>query len=128
MADLLLVDGDAAARAVHARLLEYAGHVVAAAASGAEALDLLRASGRRFDAMVIDLALPDTDGFALVAAARRIVPSLPALAIAEGGDRIGQDLAQLAAHLGADGVLRKPTRPAILLAAVTRLLAPCEPV
>jgi CheY-like chemotaxis protein len=127
MADLLLVDGDTAARAVHARLLEHAGHEVAPAATGAEALDLLRAGGHRFDAMVTDLALPDTDGFALIAAARRIAPSLPALAIAEGGDRIGLDLAQLATHLGADGVLRKPTRPAILLAAVTRLLVPCDP-
>jgi CheY-like chemotaxis protein len=124
MADILLVDDDPASRAEHARLLDCAGHEIALAATGTEALDRLRHAGRRFDAIVTDLLLPDTDGFELIAAIRRLAPSLPVIAIANGGSRIALDLARFAEHLGADRILRKPVTAAVLLAAVARLLGP----
>jgi CheY-like chemotaxis protein len=122
MAHLLLVEHEAASRAMHAQLLEVAGHTVAFAATGAEALDCLRNAGRRFDAMVTDLLLPDTDGFALIETIRRTEPELPVIAIAESSSRIALDLARFAEHLGADRVLRKPVTPAVFLAAVIGLV------
>ena len=60
---VLLVDDDAAFRGLAARILASWGHRVVEAGTVAEAL--ARAADRRPDVAVVDIGLPDGDGFTL---------------------------------------------------------------
>jgi two-component system, chemotaxis family, sensor kinase CheA len=66
---VLLVDDSAFFRDLLAPLIKAAGYRVIAAASGAEALSMLK-SGKQFDAVVTDIEMPDMDGFDLTTALR----------------------------------------------------------
>jgi signal transduction histidine kinase/DNA-binding response OmpR family regulator len=65
---LLVVDDSRVNREVACRLLEHRGHEAVAAANGREALTALDTA--KFDAVVLDIEMPDMDGFALTAAIR----------------------------------------------------------
>jgi two-component system, chemotaxis family, sensor kinase CheA len=66
---ILLVDDSAFFRNMLAPVLKAAGYKVATADSAAQALALLK-SGRRFDVILTDIAMPEMDGFALAEALR----------------------------------------------------------
>lgn len=65
MSRLLVVDDDENLRQVLATLLEAAGHSVAAASDGAEALK--RLEGEKFDLMVLDVWMPRMTGLEVLA-------------------------------------------------------------
>jgi CheY-like chemotaxis protein len=74
---VLIIDDDARFRALARALLEASGYaVVGEAADGRQALEAVR--GLRPDAVLLDVQLPDTDGFAL---ARRLVDADHALRV-----------------------------------------------
>jgi two-component system sensor histidine kinase/response regulator len=58
---LLLVEDNATNELLAVTLLEKAGHAVATAVNGKDALDIL--SQRRFDAILMDVQMPEMDGF-----------------------------------------------------------------
>jgi PAS domain S-box-containing protein len=62
---LLLVEDHDSTREVLARILQRAGHVVKAAATGGEALKIAE-SNKPFDVVISDLGLPDQNGFDLM--------------------------------------------------------------
>jgi two-component system chemotaxis sensor kinase CheA len=66
---LLFVDDSAFFRNMLSPVLKAAGYEVTAVSGGQEALALLR-KGKRFDALVTDLDMPEMDGFALAEAVR----------------------------------------------------------
>jgi two-component system chemotaxis sensor kinase CheA len=66
---LLLVDDSAFFRNMLAPVLKAAGYEVTSVSSAQEALALFK-KGRRFDALVTDIDMPDMDGFALAEAVR----------------------------------------------------------
>jgi CheY-like chemotaxis protein len=76
---VLVVDDAADLRELMAISLRLAGAVVTTVASGAEALDLLRSSeaASAFDAVVIDVQMPDVDGWDVLAAVRALGASAP---------------------------------------------------
>lgn len=98
-------------------LLESRGWQTATAGTGAQALVLAEAGG--FDAMILDVMLPDTDGFAV---ARRLrdkglgLPILMLTARAELEDRL------LGLRAGADYYLTKPFSNDELLACLGALM------
>jgi two-component system chemotaxis sensor kinase CheA len=67
---LLLVDDSPFFRNMLTPVLQAAGYEVTAAASAAEALDLLK-SGREFDVAITDIEMPDMDGFQFAESLRR---------------------------------------------------------
>jgi two-component system chemotaxis sensor kinase CheA len=67
---LLLVDDSAFFRNMLAPVLKAAGYDVTSVSSAQEALELFK-KGRRFDALVTDIDMPDMDGFALAEAVRK---------------------------------------------------------
>jgi PAS domain S-box-containing protein len=81
---LLLVEDHDSTREVLARILRRAGHEVHGAATGSEALMLLR-TARPFDALISDLGLPDRNGFDLLREIRTTHPALPAIALSGYG-------------------------------------------
>ena len=104
------------------QLLMRRGHTVQTATNGREALELLDAS--RFDLMLLDLHMPEIDGFEVIRAIRERERStgehLPVIALTarsrpEDRERV------LAA--GMDDFLPKPIQAAKLFAAIERVLA-----
>jgi PAS domain S-box-containing protein len=75
---ILVVDDNSAVRAITAIMLRTLGHDAIEAAGGEDALDLLE-HDRRFDLLVVDLAMPNMQGDEFVAKARELIPSLPVL-------------------------------------------------
>ena len=75
---MLLVDDDALVREVTAGLLAELGHVVVAAESGQQALEVLRLDAR-IDVVITDHAMPGMTGTELAAAIAALRPDLPVI-------------------------------------------------
>ncbi len=113
---VLLVDDDTRLAGMVSAYLDAAGFVIEKAASGKAAFDALARA--RFDAVILDLMLPDCDGLDLC---RRIraqsdVPVLMLTARGEETDCI------VGLELGADDYLPKPFNPRELLARLRAVL------
>jgi CheY-like chemotaxis protein len=109
--DVLVVEDTPDSLEFVRELLESAGHRVACAATGAEAVRLGRA--RRFDLILLDLVLPDVDG---VEVARRLAETkTPVVAMSAHLDRWSEEEAHRA---GFRRFLPKPFKTAELLAAI----------
>jgi hypothetical protein len=119
MHELLVVDDDPASRYATTRLLQHAGFRTREAATGAEGL---AAADDSISAMVLDIHLPDIDGFELCRRLRlrRDTNWLPVLhltaAYVTDEDKVrGLDS-------GADAYLTHPVEPAVLVATVQALV------
>jgi DNA-binding response OmpR family regulator len=99
---VLVVEDDAAARALVSGAAGAEGFAVTEAATGAAALALLRA--RPVDVVVLDLGLPDRDGFALLGEITRA--SRAPTIVVSGDARLESRVAGL--RLGADDYVVKP--------------------
>ena len=120
MAKILVIDDDEQIRAVLGKMLQVAGHEVAAAADGAEGLE---AFGRQpFDLIISDVLMPKKGGPETIAALRSIRPGLKIIATYGGGHLAGVDSLVTAESLGADRLLAKPIPLEELLATVSDLL------
>ena len=124
-ARLLLIDDDARLTAMLGDYLRAAGFGVEVAPSLAAGRALLAAGGA-FDALVLDLMLPDGDGLDLCRELRaqpatRALPLLMLTARGEPTDRI------VGLELGADDYLGKPFEPRELLARLKALLRRAQP-
>ena len=124
-ARLLMIDDDARLSAMVGDYLRGAGYKVDVAGSLAQGRE--RLAGEPFDALVLDLMLPDGDGLDLCRELRgnprtRQLPLLMLTARGEPMDRI------VGLELGADDYLPKPFEPRELLARVKALLRRATPV
>lgn len=111
-ARVLLVDDNEINALLGRAALEHAGHPVAVAADGEEALaaiEAARAEGRPFAAVLMDLHMPGLDGFAAIRALRAAEPPQGprALVVALTADAT-PEAAERARICGADAVLVKP--------------------
>ena len=112
---ILVVDDDHDVRAIMTSFLTDIGYVVHEAESGDTALALQKAL--RPQLMIIDFAMPGTNGADVVKAARALQPSLPVLFVSGYADS-----AALEAAMGSAPFLRKPFLPAELALAVRTAL------
>jgi PAS domain S-box-containing protein len=117
---ILVAEDNAVNLRLVSTMLEKAGHLVIAASNGREAV--AAATGDRFDAIFMDVQMPEMDGFEATGAIRRAeratggrVPIVALTAHAMKGDRE----ACLAA--GMDAYLSKPVRAAELLTTLSRV-------
>ena len=121
---LLLIDDDARLTAMVSDYLHGAGYAVVSAGSLAAGRRLLQSES--YDALVLDLMLPDGDGLELCSELRanprtRALPLLMLTARGEALDRI------VGLELGADDYLPKPFEPRELLARLKALLRRAQP-
>lgn len=108
---ILVVEDDASIRGFIAGGLEQAGHRAEQAGLGAEAIE--KATAAPYDAAIVDLMLPDLDGFQIVRLLRERRLSR-AILVLSARDAVRDRVAGLT--LGADDYLGKPFDMAELLA------------
>lgn len=116
---LLVVDDDDLVRQTYRHVLGQFGFDVTSAESGVAALDLLRHRGG-FDAMVLDLSMPDLDGLATLEQARAECLSLPPVLLVSGDPTRVAGVAL--EDLGIRRVLTKPFRTVELVEQLRRLV------
>ncbi len=117
MATVLHIEDDAGSRLLVRKLLQAAGHEVVDAESGLQGIRL--AESRRPDLVLVDINVPDLDGYEVTLRLRGI-PSLegtPIVAITAEGDR------ETSLAVGADGFIAKPIDAREFPAAVARFLS-----
>jgi two-component system, OmpR family, copper resistance phosphate regulon response regulator CusR len=114
---VLLVEDDDTLRESATAYLRASGFAVDPAATGKMARELAAVSP--YDAVVLDIGLPDDDGFSLCTAFRSRVPA-PRILMATARDAVDDRIAGL--DLGADDYLVKPYALGELVARVRALL------
>jgi len=108
---VLIVDDDKLTRWSVSRILTRAGYQVQeAAAAGLAAI-----AGDLPDAVLLDIVLPDGNGFSVLRTIHETHPRLPVILITAHGS---EETARMARDLGARGHLIKPCNPAELCAAL----------
>ncbi len=108
---ILLAEDHAVNQAMAVHLLRKMGHTVKVASNGREALEMFGKDGQNFDAILMDIQMPEMDGFEATAAIRGIekeggerVPIIAMTAHALKGDR------ERCLAAGMDGYVSKPVR------------------
>ena len=114
---ILLVDDDERLRVAAAKVLAAQGYRVLVAASGREALDVLRQQAVVL--LISDLRLPDLDGIALLKQARELLPDTEVVMITGHGSI---EKAVEAMRHGAYDFIEKPLDSAALLKTVSKAL------
>jgi CheY-like chemotaxis protein len=119
---VLLAEDNVVNQRLAVSLLERRGHTVVLAGNGREALEAFETD--RFDVVLMDVQMPEMDGFEATAAIRarengtaRRVPILAMTAHAMKGDR------EMCLRAGMDGYVPKPIRVAELFAAIAHVTA-----
>ena len=117
MATILVIDDDPYIRELVGTLLKDEGFEIHEAVNGRDALKKL--SDRKTDLCVLDLMMPDMDGFEFCRHARKYYDELPILMLTAKGD-ISQKVKSF--ELGADDYLVKPFENMELIMRVRALL------
>lgn len=118
---VLLVDDNAVFAETLRLALEHAGVVTTVVASGAAALAQLRRTA--FDAVLLDILMPDQDGIETLLQLRQAHPAAAVIAMSGGGRIAREDALLLARRLGAVAALAKPFALDELLHAIGRVAA-----
>ena len=113
---ILLVEDDARLAEMLTEYLGQAGYTVTVAPLGATAL--AERSAAAFDAVILDLMLPDMDGLE-VCRQLRVTDDIPVLMLTARGDAVDRIVGL---ELGADDYLPKPFQPRELLARLRAIL------
>ena len=114
---ILVVDDEEVVRLSCRRVLTGAGYNVEEAADGMEALKLVRE--KPYDLLILDIMMPQLDGFTVLQAIREERPEA-AFIIITGLDQTG--IAIRAAEMGVAGYIGKPFDPDELLSKVAHAL------
>jgi two-component system, OmpR family, alkaline phosphatase synthesis response regulator PhoP len=115
MPTVLIVDDDAAIRDVLGAYLKHAGYVLLEAENGIRALE----QAGKADVVVLDLMLPEVDGFEVAKVLKRDYPELPILMLTA---KAAEDERVLGLELGADDYVVKPFSPREVVARIKALL------
>ena len=125
MKRILVVDDDPLVSLSIQLTLERAGFQAVLADGGVTGLHALEA--QRFDAMIVDIFMPEMRGFESVRVFHQRAPDVPLIAISGYAfahhSAPAPDFLRMAIELGATRCLRKPFTPAALLAVIAESLA-----
>lgn len=115
---ILVVDDEAKIRLLIRKYAEFEGNEVTEAENGMEAVNLCRQSPDRFDMIVMDVMMPELDGFSAVAEIRKIASPAVIMLSARGEeyDKIH------GFELGVDDYVVKPFSPKELMMRVNAVM------
>ena len=119
---VLVVDDSRLNRQTLSRLLGTLGHEVVEAEDGRVALDLLGDDGAGIDVVLLDLVMPELDGFAVLAAIRAN-PDLARIPVIVVSGLDDLDGIVRCVEMGAADYLPRPIKPTLLRARVATSLA-----
>jgi two-component system CheB/CheR fusion protein len=117
---ILLVDDAADTLESLAELLRIEGAQITAACSGADAVAAVKEATEPFHLIISDIGMPDMDGYALLAALRKLEATAAAPAIALSGFTRAADVGQ-ALQSGFGAHVGKPVVFAQFIAVASRL-------
>ena len=125
MARILVIDDDSMIRAILKEMLSRAGHEVAEAGDGDEALELYKADP--VDLVITDLFLPPSGGLTLITQLKELNPearifAISGVALTDTEVRYETNPGQLAMERGALRTFRKPFSKQEMLEAVAECL------
>ena len=122
-ARVLVVEDNAINQQVAREILEGYGVLVEIAANGRQATEMISAEPDRYDAVLMDLQMPEMDGYEATAAIRSLVDSttLPIIAMTA---HVLQTEKQRCMNAGMNDYVSKPVDPKLLLAALARWIKP----
>jgi len=118
---IAVVDDVQAVRSGLGRLLRSAGYEAAAYPSGDEFLDSLEAIHP--DCLILDLRMPDRDGFEVLAGLAELESDFPVIVLTSYPS---SDVRRRAMEAGVSAFLEKPVDRLVLLDAIELALAPSE--
>lgn len=120
---VLLVEDNEDNRVIYTTILRHHGYRVEEATTGPEALEA--ALRLRPDAMVLDIALPELDGWTVAARLKAdpVTRDLPILAVTAQAFPDGRERAE---EVGCAGFLVKPVRPQTVCEEVRRLIGEAQ--
>ncbi len=119
---LLVADDDRRIRQMLETYLKGHGYQVITAATGAEVLDLYYAEPQRIDLILLDVMMPERDGFSVLEELRdsTLVPVIMVTAKDQEYDQLK------GFKCGADDYISKPFSPTVLLARIESVLRRCS--
>jgi two-component system response regulator ResD len=123
MIRILVVDDEANIRILIRKYAEFEGNQVTEAENGMEAVELCRRDPSAFDIIIMDVMMPELDGFSAVAEIRKVC-STPVLMLSARGeeyDRIH------GFELGVDDYVVKPFSPKELMMRVNAIMNRVRP-
>jgi CheY-like chemotaxis protein len=121
MVRVLVVDDDDAVRMMLKKMLETEAYDVITAGNGMQAL--LSLQEQLPDVVILDIIMPEKEGFETIVELRRDYPIIKIIAISGGGSIGATNYLKLAKTLGAHLTIEKPIRLAELMAAVKQLVS-----
>ena len=115
---ILVVDDEAKIRHLIRKYAEFEGHAVTEAENGMEAVNLCRQDPDKFDIIIMDVMMPELDGFSAVAEIRKIASPAVIMLSARGEeyDKIH------GFELGVDDYVVKPFSPKELMMRVNAVM------
>lgn len=123
---LLVVDDEEMIRGLIRKYAEFEGHQVTEAGNGMEAVRLCRKDPAAFDLIIMDVMMPELDGFSAAAEIKKICP-VPILMLSARGEEYDKIHGF---ELGADDYVVKPFSPKELMMRVNAIMhrvRPAEP-
>jgi CheY-like chemotaxis protein len=120
MALILVIDDDQDIRRVLSRILLAAGHTVREAENGK--VGVKQVKDEPPDLIITDILMPEKDGIEAIEDIRRLTHMPKIIAMSGGGRYKGFEFLEIAKCLGADALLTKPFRSAVLLDTVEQVL------
>jgi CheY-like chemotaxis protein len=118
MARVLVIDDEVDEREAVQQMLESAGHEVILAAGGKEGLAKYRL--KPVDLILLDLFMPEQDGFETMLVLRREFPDVRIIAMS--GNIVADAMLSVARRLGSVAVLEKPFTQEQLLMTVEKIV------
>ena len=120
---LLVVDDEAKIRGLIRKYAEFEGHQVSEARNGMEAVELCRKNPQAYDLIVMDVMMPELDGFSAAAEIKKISP-IPVLMLSARGEEYDKIHGF---ELGADDYVVKPFSPKELMLRVHAIMNRVRP-
>ena len=123
MYHILVVDDEEKIRTLIRKYAEFEGHQVTEAENGMQAVEICRRTPSLFDIIIMDVMMPELDGFSAVAEIRKTCAS-PVLMLSARGEEYDKIHG---VELGVDDSVVKPFSPKELMMRVTAIMNRVHP-